>query len=298
VPVDDATYRGWPGTAKATRWVAVAIAGTMVRRLMKLRLVRYIALVFPLGACLIAALVLNLAHEGEQSLPMLRRLPIQTSDILPFLNLWFQNAIGFFAILLAAMVGAPLIAEDRRTRALALYFSRPITHFDYVLGKFLTVAFFLTFLVVLPPVVMFLLDVGLADEKGIFLDRAPILLRSVVPSLVRVALLSVVALAASSLAKRTNYAALLLLGLMMVATIASQLFARRIFHDPVWLAISPGQCAMRIAHDLLPLPPLINQRGRFLQSMDVGYAWLGVGIWTATGLAVLLGRIRKVEVVA
>jgi len=297
VPVDDATYRGWPGTAKATRWVAVAIAGTMIRRLMKLRLVRYIVLVFPLGACLLASIVLTLAHEGE-SLPMLRGLPIKASELLPFLNIWFQNFIGFFGILLAAMVGAPLIAEDRRTRALALYFSRPITHFDYVFGKFLTVALFLTFLVVVPPVVMFLLDIGLADQKGVFWDRVPILLRSVVPSFVRVALLSVVALAASSLAKRTNYAALLLLGLMMVATIASQLLARRIFNDPVWLAISPGQCAMRIAHDLLPLPPLLNRQGRFLQSMDVGYAWLGVGIWTVTGLAVLVGRIRNVEVVA
>jgi hypothetical protein len=31
--------------------------------------------------------------------------------------------------------------------------------------------------------------------------------------------------------------------------------------------------------------------------MDIGAAWLGVGLWTTAGLAVLLLRIRKGEVV-
>jgi hypothetical protein len=31
--------------------------------------------------------------------------------------------------------------------------------------------------------------------------------------------------------------------------------------------------------------------------MDVGAAWLGLGLWTAAGLGLLVARIRKVEVV-
>ena len=87
-------------------------------------------------------------------------------DLLPLLNLQFQRSISFWAVLLAALVGAPLIAEDRRAHALPLYFSRPISHFDYVVGKFLALAFFLSLLLVAPPICMYLIDVGFSDADG------------------------------------------------------------------------------------------------------------------------------------
>lgn len=62
------------------------------------------------------------------------------------LSITFQAGI-IFAFLLAAMMGARLISEDRRQGAFLAHFSRPVRTRDYVLGKF--VALFLPLLFVL-----------------------------------------------------------------------------------------------------------------------------------------------------
>ena len=300
MPVDEASYRAWQGSARATHWVVFAIAGTMIRRLMRWLLVRYVTWIGPLGACFISAVLLGLVREGQSSLPIAKVLQqggMSIDDLLPLLNLRFQRSIAFWAVLLTALVGAPLISEDRRAHALPLYFSRPISHFDYVAGKFLAFAFFLGLLLLAPPICMYLIDVGFSDADGALFDRFPVLLRSLVPSLVRIAVLGAVALGISSLARRTNYAALLILGLLTVAWIMGELLAREIFRDPTWRAISPNACVSRIAVEVLPLPEVVSQRRGLAADMDLGAAWLGAGLWTAAGLVVLLARIRKVEVV-
>ncbi|MHC4974403.1 MAG: ABC transporter permease [Planctomycetota bacterium] len=301
MPVDEASYRAWQGSARATGWVVFAIAGTMIRRLMRWRLVRYITWIGPLGACFISAVLFGLVREGKTNLPVviaMQRSGMSFDDLLPLLNLEFQRAIAFWTVLLAALVGGPLIAEDRRAHALPLYFSRPLSHLDYVLGKFLAFAFFLSLLVLAPPICMYLIDVGFSETDGALLDRFPVLLWSLVPGLVRIAVLGSIALGISSLARKTNYAALLFLGIMMVVGIMGELLAREIFRDPSWRAVSPNACVSRIAVQVLPLPEVMPQRrSSLIAEMNVGAAWLGVGLWTAAGLAVLVARIRKVEVV-
>jgi ABC-type transport system involved in multi-copper enzyme maturation permease subunit len=300
MPVDEASYRAWQGEARATHRVVFAIAGTMIRRLMRWRLVRYITWVGPLGACFISAVLFGLVREGKTNFPVavaMQRSGMSIDDLLPMLNLQFQRSIAFWAVLLAALVGGPLIAEDRRAHALPLYFSRPISHLDYVLGKFLAFAFFLALLLLAPPVCMYLIDVGFSDADGALFDRFPILLRSLVPSVVRIVVLGAIALGVSSLVRRTNYAALLILGILAVVGVMGELLARELFLEPTWRAVSPGACVSRIAIQVLPLPDVMPQRRSFLADMDLGAAWLGVGLWTAAGLAVLFARIRRVEVV-
>jgi len=298
MPIDEASYRAWPGSAKATHWVVLAIAGTMIRRLMRWRMVRYIAWVAPLGACLISSVFFGLAHEGKTRLGfVLQSGRMNLDDLLPLLNVQFQRAIGFWAVLLSALVGGPLIAEDRRAHALPLYFSRPISHFDYVAGKYLAFAFFLALLLVAPPICMYLIDVGFSDAEGALLDRFPILLRSLVPSLVGIVSLGAIALGISSICRRTNYAALLIVGILVVAELMGHLLAREIFHDPTWRAVSPGSCVLRIATDILAVPEGLTSQRRFPTGMDVGAAWIGLGLWTTAGLGLLVARIRNVEVV-
>ena len=298
MPIDEASYRAWPGSAKATHRVVFAIAGTMIRRLMRWRMVRYITWVAPLGACFISAVFFGLAQEGKGPLGfVLQRSGMAMDDLLPLLNVRFQSAVGFWAVLLSALVGGPLIAEDRRAHALPLYFSRPISHFDYVAGKYLAFAFFLALLLVAPPICMYLIDVGFSDAEGALFDRFPILLRSLVPSLVGIVVLGAIALGVSSICRRANYAALLIVGVLVVAEIMGHLLAREIFRDPTWRAVSPGACVLRVASDILAVPEGLTSQRRFPSGMDVGAAWIGLGLWTAAGLGLLVARIRNVEVV-
>ena len=215
-------------------------------------------------------------------------------NLLAVLNRVFDKQIGFWGFLLAALVGAPLIAEDRRARALPLYFSRPIGHVEYVLGKAASAAFFLCLLLILPRVSMYVINVAFSD--GVAFKQLPTLLRSCADGALGVVLLTSIALGVSSLTERPTYAALFLLGLGVILTGLSH-FLAHVLRDPSWLAVSPYACVHRIGLDLLPVPPQLSQDTEFLEKLGVREAWMGFGAWTALGLGTLVARVRRVEVV-
>lgn len=299
--VNDASYRGWDGRAKASHLVVFAIAGVMIRRLFRLRFVRYSVIMFPLATLLISSVFFTLFHQGEAALPGLSMAMaaggIEPGHLYPVMIRWVWSQLGFYSLLLAAVVGAPLIAEDRRAHALPLYFSRPIGHVDYVVGKLLTLVFYLGLFFFLPPITIYLLDIGFTDEEGAAVARLPVMLNALLPAAVAVITLGSVALGASSLSRRTNYAALLFFGVMVVAGGLALFVARRIFHDPDLLALSPWVAARRIAIEMLPVPRQMAREDPMILATSIGAAWTSVALWTVAGLTALVIRVRNVEVV-
>ena len=77
----------------------------------------------------------------------------------------FHGTTMFLVSLGAVLVGAGLIADDLRTRALALFLVRPIRPLDYTLGKALILPALLIPLALLPGLVLWLL-VGLWQPPG------------------------------------------------------------------------------------------------------------------------------------
>lgn len=299
MPIDIASYRRWEGRAQPTPLSAYAIAATMVRRRMRIRLVRWIVSVFSLlaTASAAAAFLFTLEGEGDPYITgQIEAFGLANVNLLAVLNHRLEGTLGWFAILLAALVGAPLIAEDRRAKALPLYFSRPIGHVEYVLGKAASAAFFLALLLVLPRVSMYLVEVAFSGQDGVALRQLPTLLRSLATGGLGIAVLASVALGVSSLTERPTYAALTFLGIAVVASGMSRHLADAL-RDPDLLVIEPYACVQRIALDLLPVPTQRRPGTEHLETIDVGLAWTGFGIWTALGLFVLVLRVRRVEVV-
>lgn len=296
MPVDQAAYRRWEGTARPGRGVVLAIAGTLVRRLFRLRLVKFLATSIVLFACIIASIFLYVQH---MQMPERARAIIQSqfgSNILAFVNLRFFGWMAMWATLMAAITGAPLIAEDRRARALPLYFSRPLGKLDYVLGKFLTVAFFLSVLLLVPPLATFLIELALSKQEGVLLAQVPTLLRSWLTGLSLLLPLAAISLGVSALSERPNYAALGTIGIAILSWVLATVFAGEIFRDSAWHALSPFSCTNRIAAYYLSDSPPAGFPGS-VQGLPIGTAWLGVAGWTAFGLSLLAWRIRNVEVV-
>ena len=290
MPVDQATYRGYEGPRTPGKRVAFAIAGTMIRKMRRGRLVRMLVFSLPVLCCLISVVVLSFWYANVDALPKF----FQGQSLLLLLNRAVQDVASPFTVLLAALVGAPLIAEDRRAKALPLYFSRPMTHLDYVLGKMFALFFFLGLMQLGPPVLMFLADLMLNPAEDMLGTQLGILGDSLVPGLARMVSLSAVVLGISSMARRTNHATLLFFGIILPVQAVAFIFARGVFKDPAWLAMSPAACVDRITMHFLPSPRDAGE-GRWL--MEVSAAWTGLAIWTAAGLAVLTARIRNVEVV-
>lgn len=299
MPIDIASYRRWEGRARPTPFSALAIAATMIRRRMRIRFVRRIIAVVILVAVGSAAVTFMLTLEGEGD-PMLRRqiemFGMANVNLLAVLNHRFDLWIGYFAMLMGALVAAPVIAEDRRAHALPLYFSRPIGHVEYVLGKAASAAFFLALLLILPRVAMYAVEVAFTSADGVAWRQLPTLLRSCLAGLLGTTVVTSVGIGISSLTERPTYAALFLLGVAVLALGVSQHLAQPL-DDPDLLAIYPYHCVQRIAIDVMPTPQTLRPGTGFLEKMDVSWAWTSLGIWTAAGLLVLVLRVRRVEVV-
>ena len=298
MPIDIASYRRWEGRARPTPFAALAIASTMIRRRMRNRLVRVIIFAFTLISSGVTALVFYFSLQGSGPIPQsqLEELGLSNVNVLAVLNRLFDKVIGFWAMLLAALVAAPLIAEDRRARALPLYFSRPIGHIEYVVGKAASAAFFLALLLILPRVCMYAVEVAFSESDGVALRQLPTLLRSCADGALGAFLLTSIALGVSSMTERPTYAALFLLGVAVLSAGLSH-FLSHVLRDPAWLAVSPWGCVHRIGLDLLPVPPQLSSDTAYLEALKVPTAWTGFGLWTALSLGTLVARIRRVEVV-
>ncbi|MHC4956802.1 MAG: hypothetical protein ACYTGN_00405 [Planctomycetota bacterium] len=268
----------------------------MIAKARRQRFVRFFVYVVPVLSCGIATIVFSSFYMNRDQIPMVRELT--DANLLAWFNRMFQDRVAFVALLMAAVVGAPLIAEDRRAKALPLYFSRPIRHVDYVLGKLFTLWFFLGILLIGPPILLYLVDISLNPAEGVVMDQLPTLGKSLVPAVARVIPLSVIMLAISSMMTRTGHASLLFFGIILPAQFIAAILAYQVFENGHWLAISPGECVDAISREFLPLPAIAGQGdGGDRVQLTQEWAWGGLAVWTVAGLALLVSRIRKVEVV-
>jgi len=305
MPVDRASYRAWEGQARPSARSIPAIAGTMIARRMKQKMVRYLS-----SACVFGAIMFS---AGWFVITSMGGSPFQAifdanpdADHLVIANRIAFGRLLFLALVLTAVVGAPMIAEDRRAHALRLYFSRPITHLEYVLGKFLAVLGFAAVVLVVPAIAMYIVELGLSAEDGLAAKRLPTLGRSLVPALLGCGVLTILVLGVSALCARTNQAAVGFFAVFGLTGMLSQRFSE-VFNEPAWAALSPWSSIERVMAEFLPMPELampgmFGSRQRIPlpgePEWEAGPAWISLAVWSALGLGALVWRIRKVEVVA
>lgn len=297
MPVYEASYRPWEERGGRRASVTFAIAGTMVRRILRFTLVRWLLYALVGAAVLGSTLVFYFSHDVIVQ-EIQRRLGLQQLDFLHWCNRVYLMVAFPFCVVVAALTGSPLVAEDRRARSLPLYFSRPVTHLQYVAGKLLAVAFFLALVLLLPPLFMYAVDSGMADDASAWGTRFPGLLHSLLPAATTVLLLSTLSLAGSALTERPRYAAFVFLAFFMLVPLVSWILARKAFHDSDWLALSPWRSIQRLAHEVMPMPrkARIDPDARTLQ-ISLNAALGSLGGWTGLGIATIFLKIRRVEVV-
>src|SRR4051812_8865470 len=157
--VYEQTYRRYTGELTPERSRYLVPLRYAFREVFAGRLVLLLLVVGALGA-VTAAVLIYLHHNFTAltaiDLPIDRLVPIDNLFFEKFLQ--FESMIGFF---LALLVGPGLIAPDVRNNALPLYFSRPFTRSEYVLGKIGVLLALLSALTWVPGLLLFLLQAGL-----------------------------------------------------------------------------------------------------------------------------------------
>lgn len=129
-----------------------------------------------------------------------------------------------WALFLAAVVGSKMIATDMNERSYNLYFSRPITKTDYLIGKFGTLNILLAMVTMVPTLVAYMFLVLLSDISDTYIwDHLWVWGAIVVQSMVVMLTFSTLSLAFSSLTSRRFYAAAAFVVIFIATTILAQI---------------------------------------------------------------------------
>ncbi len=149
----------------------------------------------------------------------------------------FMGVQSVFAISLAAMTGPGLIAPDLTNNALPLYFSRPMSRWEYVLARLIVLAGMLSAITWIPGLLIFGMQVGMAGSDWFF-KYWNLGVAVFAGFAMLVVLTSLVALASSAWVKWRVVAGALVLGFFFVLAGASKMI-NAIFRDDAGSLLNP-----------------------------------------------------------
>ncbi len=197
-----------------------------------------------------------------------------------------------FALLVVTWYGSGLIAEDRRLGANLLYFSRPLTRLDYVLGKLLTVLAFGALAMLAPVLVICAMAAFSSPEWSFVKQESDVIWKAAAFASLWVVSLGLGVLALSSLVKRKALAVAGAFAFYMINQAFSGVLVA-LFDDPDLRRVSVLENFLRIGHWMFALDEADGHR-----TWPVADSfWILAGV-NALFVAILAWRVRKLEVVA
>lgn len=194
---------------------------------------------------------------------------------------------GVLAFLMTAFAGPGLISPDLANGALPLYFCRPFSRFEYVLGKASVLGILLSEITWVPGLVLFIVQGSLAGPRWAW-DHLWIAASLIISSLIWIAMLSLLAMALSAWVKWRIVAGALLLAMLffgagfaqainaVMRTAGGHFFSLAYLMETIWTAM------FRIDAE---------------HAIPVSEACAALLFYSAICLGLLLKKVRAYEVV-
>jgi ABC-2 type transport system permease protein len=209
-------YRQYEGPRTPETWRFWVLARYAFARVFQSRLLVIFYVICFVPAILVSTVV-YLSHHADLLMAMFPQ-DASGGDLLPVNGEFFLTLMSLQATLsvfVTALVGPGLVSPDLTNNALPLYFSRPFSRAEYVMGKF-SVLFVLLWLVTgAPMLLIFLLKSALAGSDW-FANNIHLAFAIVLGSLVWVTLISLVSLASSAWVRWRPAAAGMLFALFFI----------------------------------------------------------------------------------
>lgn len=228
MPLHDVGYRAWTGRRSlvAYRWWVIASTGIqLVWRGTWLRRTFFLAWL-PAIMMAVAIFLYEQSIEHEEArrnvggmLGRLVRIPEITQAFRnspgearhevwsALLMTFFRSPQAIVVVLIVGIIAPRLISYDLRSKGFLLYFSRPISTTQYILGKSLVVWFYLALVSTLPALVLYVLGVLFSPQLGVIWQTWDLPLRVLAASIVLIIPTASVALALSACTTESRYAA-------------------------------------------------------------------------------------------
>ena len=258
---------------------------------------------------LIAAILVYLHHNANA----LALLQINVRELLPIDASFFRTFLevqGGFAFILTVLVAPPLISRDLANNALPLYLCRPLSRTEYILGKMAAVVFLLSLMTWVPGLLIFFFQASLGGFAWLWANLWMIW-AIFFGFMCWIILLSLIALAVSSIVKWRVVASGAMLGLFFVPSafgeIVNQLFLTRAGHlislwattNSVWRGLfglferQTGRVTGRINHPIYD-GQLVDIA---LLEPPLWASWLVIALACAICVWLLARTVRAYEVI-
>ncbi|MEM6994863.1 MAG: ABC transporter permease subunit [Myxococcota bacterium] len=294
-------YRKLPAE-RSRRWAPWPIARTALALALRKRSTKIAGavcgmVVFGAAMALVTQVIIgrvseSVAQQGMGSMVGAAAKAV-VGDTHEVLSSFIGSQLFFTAILLGTALGG-LIADDRRTGAFELYFSRPLSRMDYAIGKLLAAAIVPATTIVLPFFLLWLGVVGTAPA-GVSDELIGLVVPGLVTSLMATALLTTTIVGVSSVGERGRTVAVLYITLFVLLAGVGNGLSNAGYAWAGYLA--PQQDLQTVADELLGVGG-ISMTASYLELRNAtnASAWLSALAllgFTAAGLGVFFVQLRK-----
>jgi ABC-2 type transport system permease protein len=227
MPLHDLGYRRWEGsrTPRLLRPLFVARSGiSLVWRKRWLRMVlilSWLPIIVPATGIFVFEFS-STEPQMQRTLVQILRGPLQRPDLaVAAINdpssvrheIWSTLILAFFRypqltamVLLVGVIAPMLVSYDLRSKAYLLYFSRPLSTSEYIIGKSAVVWFFLTLIVTVPAIALYVVGVMLSPSLSVVNETWDIPFRILAASIVLLVPTTALALCFSSWTSESRYA--------------------------------------------------------------------------------------------
>ncbi len=214
----------------------------------------------------------------------------------------FMSIQGFLGMLLTSYAGPGLISPDLANNALPLYLCRPISRFEYVIGKMLVLFIPLSAITWIPALFIWILEASL-EGNGWASANLDLLTGSFVGCWLWILFLSLVAMALSAWVRWRLLASGLQFGIFFITAALSETL-NEVLDTSLGHLINPGFLIGFLWAKLLPIKPkgtsmlagLFNIRTG--EEVPVWAAWTMFSVLCAACVLLLNRRLRAKEVVS
>jgi len=281
MPIHEASYLSWEGSirGKPGTWYVIARTGIRLAWRRILAAIIFAASIPFLVRTVQIYLASQIPDEGD--LAVLDSV-IRIDETL-FMDFMRDQLFILFVVL--ACCGAGLIANDRKHKALSLYFSRPVDFRDYVFGKFLVIFFYGSVITILPALLLFVVQLLLTKEAGFFSEYYWVPLSIIAQGVLFLVVLGGFMLAVSSWARGVRSAIVVFFAILAIPAFIVELFQK--YRDVGWIAITRN----------------LRQLSELLYGHDAPYRYpvwcavLSAAAVVALSVLILRWRVKPTEVV-
>jgi len=282
LPIFKESYHSWEGYLKdrPRTWLVIAKTG------IKLAWTKGIVIILLLSSIpfIVGVVKLYLFSKAQDTGIMPEVVKGIVHDVSFFSDFLKQQM--FYMILISIFTGAGLIAKDKNHKSFGFYFSKPVSFWDYIIGKFLVVGSYAFLVTGLPALILFIIRVLLSKDSTFISNYYYIIFSILGASILSILIMSCIVLAFSAVSKSVRSSAIYFFTFLILPDILQKIFSSASFVG------------------LFSVTSLIKQANAYIFHVKTpyGFSWLSMStaliLVMVISLGILKSKVRTTEVVS